>query len=431
MIPIFGVCLGLQSLSLVYGARLKRLNVVKHGQISHIHHTGSELFKGVGDAHAVRYHSLHVELQESREIEQLAWADDGTENGMVVMAVKHTLKPFWAVQYHPESVRTTGGGLEVLQNFWRLAKTWNRAHGRDLQPWAPNLTRIVGPAWPYLRPHSPPSTPSGTFSPNVNTTILELPKLSFHRVCDLLGAAEESSPFVLLESAAEPGRFSIVGALSTDSLRITHSVGHKHIRVFAGGEWHRESLGHHDPWSWIASFMRSRKARGGAPEVPFWGGLVGYLSYELGVDTLSIPTAHRRQHHPDVNLVFVDRSIVLDKSTGRHYVQSIKTNDESWCTAMASRLSDAALDEPSQPTRIPPIFTKKPVINLPDEALYKSRIAQAKEHLFAGNSYELCLTAPTHVTTPERPITSPSSSWDFYKLLQSQNPTPHQGQKAQ
>lgn len=427
VIPIFGVCLGLQSLSLAYGARLKRLNVVKHGQISHIHHGGSELFKGVGDALAVRYHSLHVVLKEGGEVEQLAWADDGTENGEVVMAVKHTSKPFWAVQYHPESVRTTGGGLEVLQNFWRLAKTWNRAHGRDLHPWDLSFTRIVGPTWPYLRPHSPPSTPSGSSSPNVITTVLELPTLSLHRACDLLGANDESSPFVLLESAAEPGRFSIIGAVSTDSLRITYSVGHKHVRVFTGGEWHRESLGHHDSWSWIASFMRCRKARGGAPEIPFWGGLVGYLSYELGVDTLSIPTARRRRHHPDLNLVFVDRSIVLDKSTGKLYIQSIKPNDQAWCTNMASRLSDAALEQPYPPTRIPPIFKKKPIINLPDEALYKSRITQAKEHLFVGNSYELCLTAPTTVITPARSLSSPSSSWDFYKLLQSQNPAPHSG----
>ena len=34
VVPIFGVCLGLQSLCIEHGATLKRLHTVKHGQIS-------------------------------------------------------------------------------------------------------------------------------------------------------------------------------------------------------------------------------------------------------------------------------------------------------------------------------------------------------------------------------------------------------------
>ena len=99
LLPVFGVCLGLQSLVLEFGGTLKRLNVVKHGQISHIQHDNTGLYKNVGSVSAVRYHSLHVVLNGDEPLQPLAWADDGEENGKVLMAVKHVSKPFWAVQY--------------------------------------------------------------------------------------------------------------------------------------------------------------------------------------------------------------------------------------------------------------------------------------------------------------------------------------------
>jgi para-aminobenzoate synthetase len=68
----------------------------------------------------------------------------------------------------------------------------------------------------------------------------------------------------------------------------------------------------------------------------------------------------------------------------------------------------------------------RPVAKLPDKARYISRINQAKEHLFAGDSYELCLTAQTRVSLP--PLRSPcpkSTSWERYKCLRKSNPAPH------
>ncbi|THH13474.1 hypothetical protein EW146_g6746 [Bondarzewia mesenterica] len=436
LIPIFGVCLGLQSLAIEFGARLRRLQVVKHGQVSRIHHDGSGLFKGVGEAHVVRYHSLHVELQDEGEIEQLAWADDGAENGSVVMAVRHRTKPFWAVQYHPESVCTVGGGLDVLCNFWRLAKVWCTIHGREPQPWNPELLRLVGPPWPHLRSHSPPNSPGIFRSATVACTILDLPDLCAVDICELFGAREESSPFVLLESAAQPGRFSIIGSLTSCSPRITYFVGEPHVRIAKGDERTLEPLGSHDIWSWLASFVRCRKVRGGVLGIPFWGGLVGYLGYELGVDTLGISQPSRdhtrscRSLHPDVNLVFVERSVVVDNFSGRIYVQSIQPADQVWLQQTASRLTKLHSDRCRGNWEAPnePIFSTAPVVTLPNEALYKARIAQAKELLFSGHSYELCLTALTRIVAPVRAsLPTSSTSWNLYKLLRTRNPAPHSG----
>ncbi|KAI0274982.1 para-aminobenzoic acid synthetase [Gloeopeniophorella convolvens] len=430
LIPVFGVCLGLQSLSIEFGARLKRLNVVKHGQISQIHHDGTGLFKGIGETYAVRYHSLHVVLQDDGNLEPLAWADDGFENGQVVMAVKHRTRPFWAVQYHPESVRTSEGGLQVLQNFWRLAKSWYAYHGRVPQPWSNEALAMVGPSWP--QPSSSTLSPSqDDVAIKVTASVLHIPGVPVVHICDLLGAQDESSPFVLLESAAQPGRFSIIGCVDSDSTKLTYTLGDKYIRLSRGPERWLEQLGSMDVWSWLTSFMRSRRATDGPSGTPFWGGLIGYIGYELGLESLQVPLPFRKgtsqRRHPDLNLVFVERSVVVDRHFDRVYIQSLKANDGSWLCEVANRLT-IATPSPSNvsPHDLPPLFSRPPTIHLPDESLYKSRILAAKDYLASGDSYELCLTAHTNVTVQLRPRLT-SSSWDLYKLLRKNNPAPHSG----
>lgn len=428
LVPVFGVCFGLQSLAIEYGARLERLNVVKHGQISRIHHNGTGLFKGIGETHAVRYHSLHVIPQDDGDIEPLAWADDGAENGRVVMAIRHRTKPFWAVQYHPESVRTAEGGLQVLQNFWRLAKSWYAFRGRTPQLWSGGALSLVGPSWPQ----PPLSEPSQYDVAPVTTSLLRLPNTPVTDICDILGAPNESAPFVLLESAAQPGRFSIIGCVDHDSLKLRYTVGDDQIYLSRGKEHWLEPLGCHDVWSWLTTFMQSRRATGGPENVPFWGGLVGYLGYELGLESLQIPLMHRKgickRRHPDLNLIFVERSVVVDSHLDDVYIQSLKTNDHKWVEETVRRLTQASTPpRATSPSSLPvALFSQTPIIHLPHEKVYKSRILEAKEHLFSGDSYELCLTAHTRITVHPR-RTPTSSSWELYKRLRRHNPAPYSG----
>ena len=422
MIPIFGVCLGLQSLALEFGALLKRLDAVKHGQISHIYHQGIDLFDNVGSVRAVRYHSLHVVLLQDGDVEELAWADD-VENGKVTMAVRHKYRPFWAVQYHPESVCTEGGGIQVIRNFWRLAQSWTKVTSRKTLPWNANLGAVFGHHWPYLPPPSPrssdPSTPL-----TVVTSAVERLGLSVIDVCESMGAFEESSSFVLLDSASHPGRFSIVGCLSSSSLRITYRVGDRFISLARDGKSIDEDLGTQDVWSWLATFMHSKKATGGNTGLPFWGGLIGYLSYELGVNSIKVSTRRNEyiaeNQHPDVNLVFVDRSIILDADTGQTFVQSILPGDEDWISKTIARLESLPLGSSTAES-----LRSKISITLPDKTHYISRIKECQEHLFAGDSYELCLTAQTRISISGVPSSATSTSWERYKRLRKSNPAPH------
>ncbi|KAG2368875.1 ADC synthase [Suillus spraguei] len=435
LLPIFGVCLGLQSLALEYGANLRRLSVVKHGHVSAVEHTGTDIFKGVGTVDAVRYHSLHVELSGAKNIEELASTHDEV-NGRVVMALRHCTRPFWAVQYHPESVLTRGGGIEVMLNFWRLARTWSSSHGRVTRPWDQKADEIFGVPWPYVR--LLPGTPHINISPSVSTIKLSIPGLSAPDICEVLGVDDDSSPFVMLESAAHPGQFTIIGCLTSTSLRITYTIGDSYIHLANGESCDQIDLESRDVWSWLTSFMNERKVTGGSSEIPFWGGLIGYLSYELGTDSLKVsadgPGVCNQTRHPDVNLVFVERSIILDSTSGHIYLQSIMEDDNEWLMEMAGQLHSAARNYSTYSSyNTTPYSTKaRPntsTVILPDRDLYRSRINIAKEHLFAGESYELCLTANTRITLndPLAPKASSthSPSWQRYKHLRELNPAPH------
>jgi anthranilate synthase/aminodeoxychorismate synthase-like glutamine amidotransferase len=118
-IPILGVCLGHQAIGEAYGGRVVRARRVMHGKTSTIRHQGTGLFEGLPDPLPVmRYHSLVVEsesLPDSLEVVARA-EDDPTE----IHALRHRTHPVWGVQFHPESILTTGG-RDLLANFLRLA----------------------------------------------------------------------------------------------------------------------------------------------------------------------------------------------------------------------------------------------------------------------------------------------------------------------
>ena len=118
-IPTLGVCLGHQAIGEAYGGRVVRARRVMHGKCSMIEHDGTGLFRGLPNPLSVmRYHSLIVERESlPSELEILAVAtDDPTE----VHAMRHRTHPVWGVQFHPESILTTGGKT-IIENFLALA----------------------------------------------------------------------------------------------------------------------------------------------------------------------------------------------------------------------------------------------------------------------------------------------------------------------
>ena len=117
-VPIFGVCLGYQSIGQAFGGRVVRATQVMHGKTSSIYHNHSGVFKGLPNPfQATRYHSLIVAKEDMPEcFEITAWTqhEDGTKDE--IMAVRHKTLAVEGVQFHPESILTEAG-YDLLRNF--------------------------------------------------------------------------------------------------------------------------------------------------------------------------------------------------------------------------------------------------------------------------------------------------------------------------
>ena len=111
--PIFGVCLGHQSIGQHFGASVVRAERLMHGRTSEILHEGRGVFQSLpSPLTATRYHSLIVDRDTiPDELEVTAWTDQGE-----VMGLRHTTLPIEGVQFHPESFLTEHGH-ELMRNW--------------------------------------------------------------------------------------------------------------------------------------------------------------------------------------------------------------------------------------------------------------------------------------------------------------------------
>jgi len=115
-LPIFGVCLGHQSLGHAFGAEVVRADRLMHGKTSAIHHDGTNVFRNMPRPFdATRYHSLIVKKDTLPDcLRVTAWTDEDE-----IMGLAHRDLPVYGVQFHPESV-LTHDGMRMMRNFLEL-----------------------------------------------------------------------------------------------------------------------------------------------------------------------------------------------------------------------------------------------------------------------------------------------------------------------
>jgi anthranilate synthase/aminodeoxychorismate synthase-like glutamine amidotransferase len=117
-IPIFGVCLGHQSVVEVFGGKVVRASRLMHGKVSSVAHDGKGLYAGMRqNFEAGRYHSL---IAEAASIPAVLEVTARTAEGEI-MGVRHRSLPVEGVQFHPESVLTPDGPI-LMENFLRRTK---------------------------------------------------------------------------------------------------------------------------------------------------------------------------------------------------------------------------------------------------------------------------------------------------------------------
>jgi para-aminobenzoate synthetase len=440
LLPVLGICLGFQSLCLAFGGSVDRLTQPRHGLVTPVTHRGNDVYVDTGDVQATQYHSLHVNIGLSSDatlskiqlwestiacphLEPLAWDLSDPDNGPIFMAAKHHDKPFRGVQYHPESICTNSEGHKLIDNWWQEAHSWNlqNCKTRNSPPPVTNDTLDRGKmdiGVPFKR---------NTLNNAVHWTYFKPPQ-QVDAASVLQAIRDQTRPLepLLLESGtrsggipvnAETGRFSVIGLQEAASTHVQYSTSTHLLRITDDSNVAvRKCANTTEVFDVLEELVQDRRASSGPSASPFWGGFVGFVSYEAGLETIDVAPSKDSQERPDVWFVFVERSIVLDHVEGTVYVQSLRKDDTEWLTTTESLVSEIACKGAaainSEETKC---FAK--VVTEPQQAEYCNKVRTCQSHLRAGSSYELCLTDCTHISSTE-------DAWSMYLRLRSANPAP-------
>ncbi|KAH9901966.1 aminodeoxychorismate synthase [Xylariomycetidae sp. FL2044] len=512
LLPVLGICLGFQSLIVHCGGNVRRLQTGLHGMIRKIDHsgtyneqgaTGGNIFQGVPPFKATLYHSLHADIgqdsisahgwNEARwtspahlpEVVPLAWAYEyrGTFTERILMGVKHRTKPFWGLQYHPESICTETIGHQVIRNWFNEAMQWNKTTGRqiDLTPrklGSPSRVRRLSTpqAWETIATgrHSLQAEDHGIFATFAldcayHSQTLDIPiHLEVPDILETLQQDQRDS--IVLDSASAKakrtgadvrGRYSIIALDVDEALRLEYKVGDRSVNVYIPKTSNQERVElapGQNVWQLLADFWTRRQHVPGDESTPFFlGGFMGYTTYELGLEGINVELPKDRGHErPDLCFTWITKSIVIDHMEGTLRIQNLSqsaSDSQTWITDTAQKLLKSSIwsdglranfetrqriVQPTPPDT-PTSESPKPKICAPDTREYEAKVHLCQHFIAAGDSYELCLTDQTLITQPKlsSPSTlnppadpskpsnpSPSSSWSLYRALRTRQPAP-------
>ena len=433
-IPIFGVCLGFQAICKAFGATIERLNMPHHGLVCQILDKHKRPLGRCG----TRYHSLQVRMtpESSKNLFTQAIVsnfDDATTYTTVEVA--HRDLPFWGVQYHPESVYSTGCDI-VVQPFIQAAL--NRTHQKVILDASLPLSSNSD-AYGMLTPDSgyvsdPDTRVSGIgFEPDgfakesmssthkcarlfvdcdITTSERETAqKVLWKRVNArtdclnlLTNTKDASDDFVLLDSSTK-GDWDILASASS-ARRVCYSIRERKMRqgsfkkpAGSEGKFQEIDASLDEMWEILEEFSKQRTFSGGPSEVPFWGGFLGYFSYELGLAKLGLePYPSKQSYVPDfddLQLLWSTETLLYCKATQETCLISL-TQDQEWIDRISAIIEGESAF--TSPLNLEP--TACGHIRHPGENEYIDKICAAQEELKAGNSYEICLTALSEMYLP-------------------------------
>ncbi|SCU92133.1 LADA_0F14554g1_1 [Lachancea dasiensis] len=445
-VPVLGICLGFQVMCRAAGGSVKQLTEIKHGQVYEVEvcganeGTGNRLFANYPPTfNSVRYHSLHVAETDfhCENIIPLCYTND--ENGQVLMGAQIANTSWYGVQYHPESCCSELGD-RLISNFLEITEEFNRGGTRHhsiykLQDDDSELRRTIGLLDKAIDKSS--VYEKAVLKPK-KIHIEELPaatdaKLSI-RICNAL-----SDPFFLMSSSTiqeNRGEFSIIALPNENSTVFTHydqlhvtsihrwrdpivsrqaytSAISANGKVYPGLKVIKEDKS--EFWKSIGDFMKNHLTSN-TSKLPFLGGLVGVLGYEMGQFTVN---GNSRDIVPDAKLVFIENCIIVDLRRGVVSFVSLNDNFPHHLKNLVKEIARGNEHGTSMPSteRLPPNI--KFDIELPTKEAYTRAYQKSQTYLRQGDSYEICLTTQTKVTPSDR-----IEPWRVFQTLIQRNPAP-------
>jgi para-aminobenzoate synthetase component 1 len=152
----------------------------------------------------------------------------------------------------------------------------------------------------------------------------------------------------------------------------------------------------------------------GAPGLPFSGGAVGYLAYDLGRRLERIPsTAVADIDMPDLGIGIYDWAVVVDHAARRTWLVGAGRDSRTFAqwNALLARLEGPAVANPPAFRVLAP-----PTSNL-SRTQYGDALRRVLEHIRAGDCYQVNLTQ--RFAAPAE-----GDAWHAYLSLRAINPAP-------
>lgn len=390
----------------------------------------------------------------------------------ILMAVKHREKPFYGTQFHAESICSSVAAQNVLANWWHEALEWRQRHrkatkssqeesdltlcrekysnpscktgrsarsgtqftddislsygcqnglsdrqGQAISCSSSNVSQGTGKLLPTRGQAQTPKL-------EVVCKVSDLGDLTVPTICEAMSLTKGEA--IVFDSEnhkiSEVGEFSIIGVVAPSAVRFDYHIGDSEVRQVCGGTTSLIDLRRYenDIFSFLKTVMRQYQAESPHTRIPFWGGLMGFISYEACLETIQAPL-HRaadqtsEPNKPDLSFVFIERSVVIDHVEKKIHIQSIKPGDRSWVNKTASLIYTPNMKP--IPHSLPSPLNAQ--ISYPSGPEYKSKVRACRSSVAAGDSYELCLTTRATIHTP-----TSLPPWPIYLRLRSLNPAP-------
>jgi para-aminobenzoate synthetase component I len=213
------------------------------------------------------------------------------------------------------------------------------------------------------------------------------------------------------------GRWSFMGS---DPFLVMRSHGDEITLIRNGVEEKRRG----NPFDVLGELLARYKLEPGEAGIPFTGGAVGYLSYDLGRFIEKIPSnAVDDLHLPESYLCFYDAIIAFDHLENRTYVVSTgfpETEQNKRQKRAESRLEELKnlVQRAPPPMATPAQAGKKLTLksNFSHENYLKA-VATAREYICAGDIFQVNLSQRLEVALDTPP-------WELYISLRKINPAP-------
>lgn len=459
-VPILGICLGMQAMCLAQGCDIEQLALIKHGQVYEmvVSKEGytSRLFEDCPSTFkSTRYHSLHV-IKNNKSTNVIPLVTTTDENGELLMGVQIEDRPWFAVQYHPESCCSIKGDL-LIQNFIKLSQHWNHniSDRYSLKMQArlnavdklKSLQRVVD--------RTPLFNKFGSSKKEYDNTSIFTKKYHFPNIVNdaqftlRLVDQIKQDKFIFASSSlsSNRGEWSIIALPDTSSVVYTHfdnlekTTVHKwqdpnltYDQISLALKTKFDNSSNHDSslqiiqedkelfWKHISNDMTEKFIDDSNEELnslPFIGGIVGILGYEMGSYIAS--DRANTELKPDAKLVFINNCILINHVDGIIYLISRGECFPEDVIKVVERCDDWRSDSLKWELTLPPNIEYD--INMPSPEKYTEAFNMCQDYMHKGDSYEICLTTQTTVT-PKLPSNETLSAWRIFQTLVQRNPAP-------